>query len=75
MDHPALPARKAPEAREVEVERVEEARACVSRDAIVLDCETAALQLSHERAKKLVSTTGRRRLEVVEHRDVGRPPP
>jgi hypothetical protein len=41
----------------------------------VLDCETAALQLSHERAEKLVSTTCRRRLEVVEHRDVGRPPP
>ncbi len=66
MHQPAVVAREPPEPGEVEVERVEEARAGTSRDPVRLDRETAALELAHERAEELMAAAGGRRLELVE---------
>ena len=41
----------------------------------MLDGEAASLELADERSEELMAPTGRRRLEVVEQRDVGSPPP
>ena len=64
-------AREAAKPREVEVERVEEARGSPARDAVALHREAAPLELRHEGAEELVTAAGGRRLELVEDREVG----
>src|SRR5712691_3075403 len=66
----ALPC-KPTQARRVEVERVEEARSRLTRDAIRLDREAAPLELARQSANELVTPTGRRRQVLVEDREVG----
>jgi hypothetical protein len=75
MHHPTVVAREPPKPREVEVEGVEETRRRPARDAVVLDREAASLELADERSEELMAPTGRRRLEGVEQRAVGPPPP
>ncbi len=70
VHHPGAASGEAPEAREVEVERVEEARRCAARDAVELDLEPAAVQLAGQRPQKLVAAARRRRRELVEDREI-----
>ena len=71
MHHPAVGAREAPQAREVEVERVEEARARPPGHAVGLDLETARAELTEKRSQELVPASRRRRLELMEEGEIG----
>ena len=71
MHHPAVFAREPAQAREVEVERVEQARPCPTGHPALLDPDPARLELAHEGAEELMAAAGGRRLEVVEEREVG----
>jgi hypothetical protein len=71
MHHPHIGAGKSPQALEVEVERVVETRRRLTRERVRLDLQAAALQLADERDQELVPASIRRRMELVEHGDVG----
>ncbi len=71
VHHPAVVAREPAQAREVEVEGVEETCRRAPGDPAVLDPEPAALELANERAEELMAAACRRGLEVVEEREVG----
>src|SRR4029078_2072697 len=71
MHHSRAPGGEATETREVEVERVEQARGRALRDALLLDVEAAGFQLADEGAEELMPATRGRRCELVEQRQVG----
>ena len=73
VDEAHVVADEAPEPRQVEVERVEEARVRPTRDPVLLDRETPAPELALERAEELVAAARRRWRVGVEDRDVGAP--
>ena len=71
VHHPRTPASEAPQATEVEVERVEEAHGRAAGDRPGLDHEPATLELVYECAEELVPSPSGRRRELVEEREVG----
>jgi hypothetical protein len=71
MHHSRSAAGEPAEPREIEVERVEEARRRTTRDAVGLDVEAAALELMGQRAEELVPASAGGRRELVEERQVG----
>ena len=58
------------QARDVEVERVEEAGLRLTGDPVQLDLETAAVELAHEGADELVAAARGRGSELVEDREI-----
>ncbi len=74
VDQPALVACEASESREVEVEGVEETGGRAAGHPVLLDVETTALELESKRPQELMASAGRRRLEVVEEREIGPAP-
>jgi hypothetical protein len=70
MHHPAVDAREALEAGEVEVERVEETGSRPAGQTVELYLDPARVELAVERAQELMSASGGRRRELVEERRV-----
>src|SRR5579884_55037 len=64
-------AREQPQPVEVEVERVEEACTGPWRQDVPLDAHAALLELADDCAERLARASRRRRLELVEEREVG----
>ena len=71
VHHPRAASREPLQAREVEVEGVEEAGGRSLGDALLLDLEPAALELAREGSEELVAAARGRRRELVEERQVG----
>ncbi len=71
VHHPRAAVREAPQAREVEVERVEQAGRRLGGDAVELDGDAARCELAREGPQELVATARGRRRELVKEREVG----
>src|SRR5512133_1068275 len=72
VHHAHTPARETPQPAEVEVERVVETRRGPARERVQLDVQPATAELTDEREQELVAAAVRRRVELVEDRDVAR---
>ena len=71
MHHPHVVASEAPQSREVEVERVEEAPRRRAGEPVLLDLQTAVAELAGQSAEELVAASRRRRRGLVEDGEVG----
>src|SRR6266508_1714274 len=69
VHHAHLVAREPPQAAEVEVERVVEARRRPAREPVLLHGESTPFKLADEREQELVTAAVRRPVELVEHGD------